>query len=403
MKYLPFLGVIALVVFMTTQTPPKSAPLGASLVAQTKDKTLEERIAIKSNAIVKALPPETHSKGAMTIEIQSIEQIEGGVQIYARAWKNGQPVGFSDGTVEIERFRIFNPPVLVNDPTGDIVSTSSLNGVTLTRRMREDPAEAIRQTLIHTITVSGKDGTKIQPGKRGNTTDTFFASYDMDVKRDVVDETWANIRGGAGNGTGGACSQCNFAYIRASHTTNQWRNLTRFITNFDTSAIGTDSVTSATLSLASYTGSKSNALASSPVMNVYSANPASDTALVAADYSTTGTTAFATGIAYASWNNSGDNYNDFTLNASGIAYIDGAGYSNFASKFEYDSSDSMPTWFDFLDSEMNGYTSEWAGTSLDPKLVVVHSAAVASVPRRENLINNGSQVINNGSMIISPN
>src|SRR3989344_2016473 len=53
----------------------------------------------------------------VTREIQSVQKIEGGIEILARAWKDGKQLGFGkDGSVEIERFKIFNPPILVDDP-----------------------------------------------------------------------------------------------------------------------------------------------------------------------------------------------------------------------------------------------------------------------------------------------
>src|SRR3990167_1737916 len=53
-------------------------------------------------------------------EVKAIE-INGqhGIELFARAWRGTQQLGFgSDGSVEIERFRIFNPPILVDDPNG---------------------------------------------------------------------------------------------------------------------------------------------------------------------------------------------------------------------------------------------------------------------------------------------
>ena len=51
-----------------------------------------------------------------------IEEIEGGIQIFAQAWNlDGTQVGFGkDGTVDIERFQIINPPILVPDENGDV-------------------------------------------------------------------------------------------------------------------------------------------------------------------------------------------------------------------------------------------------------------------------------------------
>src|SRR3990167_768249 len=78
------------------------------------------------------------------IEITSITAIEGGVELLARAWENGKQIGFGpDGSVDLERFRFFNPPILVDDPNGDIVRewTDDITGELKQRKLREAPQE----------------------------------------------------------------------------------------------------------------------------------------------------------------------------------------------------------------------------------------------------------------------
>ena len=87
-------------------------------------KNAAERADIKSDAVVTQLPTGEYQDPAyhLTVEVQSVEKIDGGLQIFARAWKGEEQLGFgSDGSVEVERFRIFNPPILIDDPNGDIV------------------------------------------------------------------------------------------------------------------------------------------------------------------------------------------------------------------------------------------------------------------------------------------
>ena len=86
-----------------------------------------ERANIKAAEIVSSNPEGSYQDTTygLTVEIQSVNKIEGGIEVFARAWKGAQQVGFgNDGTVEIERFRIFNPPVLVPDQNGAIVRES---------------------------------------------------------------------------------------------------------------------------------------------------------------------------------------------------------------------------------------------------------------------------------------
>ena len=80
-------------------------------------KSAKERADIKGHEIAEigALSRLTH--GAYDIEVVSMEAIDGGVAVFARAWdKSGQQIGFGkQGTVDIERFLIYNPPILVPD------------------------------------------------------------------------------------------------------------------------------------------------------------------------------------------------------------------------------------------------------------------------------------------------
>ncbi len=83
-----------------------------------------------------------------------MESIDGGVQVFARAWDaNDRQIGFGkDGTVDIERFRIFNPPILVSDPKGDIVHEFiNEDGEVFRQNYREDAYGALLQVLAHTI------------------------------------------------------------------------------------------------------------------------------------------------------------------------------------------------------------------------------------------------------------
>jgi hypothetical protein len=135
-------------------------------------KSASERADIKADAIVSKKPTGTYQNDTygVSVEIQRVEKIEGSVQVFARAWKGGQQLGFGkDGSVEIERFRIFNPPILVEDSNGNIVRErfDESTGKSTERRLREDPAAALRTDLAHTVSVIGKVGSNIEKGKWG--------------------------------------------------------------------------------------------------------------------------------------------------------------------------------------------------------------------------------------------
>ena len=129
-----------------------------------KNKT--EKAEIKATEIVRVLPSEEYTDNILPnvrVKIESTSKIDGGVEVLAKGWIDGKQVGFGkDGSVEIERFRIYNPPILVSDPLGDHIRSYTEkiglgDEVQKERRFREDPAEAIRQTIAHNISLIGKD------------------------------------------------------------------------------------------------------------------------------------------------------------------------------------------------------------------------------------------------------
>ena len=210
------------------------------------------------------------------------------------------------------------------------------------------------------------------------TTSTFYPDANS-VDGDAVHvyslgsgASWSTIIGQVGTGANYTDANGKVFYVYADSVSNQWRYLLRGIFTFDTSAIGTDTINSATLSLRGT--SKNDVLNITPNINIYSSAPANDTTIVAGDYDSLGSTAFSTAITFANYNVAG--YNDFILNASGLAAIDGTGISKFGVRNpSYDVAAQDPFWSNNVQSIMYAYCSEQIGTDNDPKLVVVHEAA----------------------------
>lgn len=326
----------------------------------------------------------------LCIAIESIEKIDGGVQVFARAWKDGQQIGFgADGSVDIERFRIFNPPVLVPDEAGEVVreSTDYKTGKTKTYRLREDPEAAILQSLVHTISVmkNAHTGTEIVPGKIGNTTSTFYPAagqvspVDGRVFRDAVNETFGTIRGGNGTGAQDLTTENQITGLRATATTNQYQTIHRSVFGFDTSTLpDTDVISSATISVAS-AGAHELGNGDDQVDVVSASGLASPSSLTAADYQNAfGTTRFATGKLISTLSSSAGTYNDWPLNATGIAAINKTTNTFLGMRGKWDVDNSFTgSW------SSNGYTlfygryADYTGTTADPKLVVEHAAPAA--------------------------
>lgn len=186
--------------------------------------------------------------------------------------------------------------------------------------------------------------------------------------------TWATLIGGAGTSRVDGGTPIEVVSIVADSVTDMWRQNARGFFLFNTSPIGTDIVSAATLSLRGT--NNLNDLGSVAAVNVFSSAPASNIALAAGDYDSVGTTPFSTSIPFGSWLNLA--FNNFVLNASGIANINTIGISKFGTRDTvYDLSGTPPTWVaGEVRTEMGCQAAEVTGTTNDPKLVVTHAPSI---------------------------
>lgn len=337
------------------------------------------------------------------IEIVNFNTIEGGIEVFARAWKNGVQLGFGkDGTIDIERFRVLNPPILVDDPLGDIIRPeyidSQTGSVIPERRLREDPLEAVKQSLVHTVSLVGKEGTQIVAGSVGNTTSTFYPAAGA---ASPVDGRLSNNFGASGvswatmhdDTTAGGAYTSNalesLTFLRSYNATGI-TDLSRCIILFDASIISSgDTIDSATLSLFGQAGDDN--LTDSSFLKelaIVSSAPAANNNLAVGDFGSLGTTKLVTNVAVASWSTSA--YNDMALNADGLTHVSTAtasdGIVKFGTRGENDRSNTSIT-IDASDRYwgMSAYFADQTGTTNDPKLVVVHSASSAVVYSQDNM------------------
>ena len=178
-------------------------------------------------------------------------------------------------------------------------------------------------------------------------TSTFYpdanpesASVDGQVNRTGVDETWATIRGNAGTAHDDASVTNQGVGIIGSTTNNQWTGLYRGIYLFDTSGLPDDcQINSAVFSVFVHSGLQDDF---SESVGVVSSNPAANTDLVNADFTTLGTARYATDKTLASLSSS--SWANFTLNAAGIATINKTGITKFGLRLACDIDNSAPTW-----------------------------------------------------------
>lgn len=303
------------------------------------------------------------------IEIIEINLLDGGIEVFARAWKNGVQLGFGkDGSVDLERFKVFNPPILVEDPTGtDIREFIFQDGSVHQQILKEDPEEAFVQSLIHTVSVSGKEGTTIIPQSRGNTTTTIYPSYDAFSQRLDTDTTWSACRDATDGLTTGDTD--TYKYFSCEKRTTGKFEITRGYFVFDTSVIGSgQQVDSGTLSL-NMTGDRNTY---QTVGFVDFAGP--NSGFTNADYDVI--SAYTEVVTQITSTASTGNYDNWTLNATGEGLVSVTGYSRYGLVWQNEISNTEPpntnrnycTW----------YMVDETGTTKDPKLVIVHSAAAPS-------------------------
>lgn len=214
---------------------------------------------------------------------------------------------------------------------------------------------------------------------RSDTTSTFYP--DADAESTSVDgivghfsfnDTWANVRGGAGNQDGQDTSQSSYvARGQMGSDPDTFTMITRGVYLFDTSVLpDTDTVSAAEFSVYG-TATTAGAQWTDYFMLVTS-NPASNTALVSADYTTLGSAEKGTsGFSAGGWNTSG--YNTISLNDTTL--IAKTGITKLGVRQYNDYYDSAPTWEEGSNLEIQGYFADETGTGSDPKLVVTHAAA----------------------------
>lgn len=341
----------------------------------------------------------TIDKTKLEIEIVDVEDFGEGVNVFARAWHDGKQIGFGkDGTVDVERFRIINPPILVPDENGDITreweeETDEIGEdgrfvkVTKTKSFREDPEEALLQSLSHTISIVAKDGGNIKAGKVGNTTSTYYPNagdtspIDMELSGggytatsfnswdDAHDDTVGNP-GGYSTASGNRSATVLQARLRSWINSGGWIAIYRNSIGFPTTDLGTDNIDSATISL--YLTEVVNNFSQSVVLDKHTPTTEGTTPLT--DYATTNFDSVEQCTSVSVSTLSTGAYEDFTLNSTGEGNINKDSNSYFALRMTGDMTDTEPSWSSNKSGTVKFSSADETGTTQDPKLVVEHSA-----------------------------
>lgn len=205
------------------------------------------------------------------------------------------------------------------------------------------------------------------PNPETTTVDGYAGRYE------ASGESFATIRAGAGNEFDDTNTNNVAARLYSDTTTDLFEEMTRGIYLFDTASIDDAATISAAVFSLRGTG-KANGNGS-PALHVVASTPASNTALVNADYGQLGSTDFGS-VAYAGYSISA--YNDITLNSDGRANISKTGVSKFGTRTSWDLNNSFTgAWVSGADSNFQAYFADETGTTRDPKLVVTYSTSVA--------------------------
>lgn len=137
---------------------------------------------------------------------------------------------------------------------------------------------------------------------------------------------------------------------------------------FNVSSVGSDTMSAVVFSICGSGDNFENV--DTDGIEIVSGSPASNTALSTGDFDAIGSTSYATKLLSA-WDKTINTYNNFTLDSTGISYVDGWSSVGFlVTRSTKDLSNTAPTG----GNACNCLYAETSSTTSDPKLVITHSA-----------------------------
>ena len=345
----------------------------------------DQRAALKGRALAQIAPQRAFRRSG-EVELVSVRALDRGVVVMLRAWDSrGRPRGLGDGSIEIERVRLINPPICIPDPDGPInLDWRDDDGVVHRRRFREDHVEALWQALDHTLRVLPVHGPeRTERGRVGRTVSTFYAGGGDGYVEESSSAVWATCHGAA---TGTAVDATTNPFRCQSGKTLAGNFFMRraFIPFEFTSDIpDTDTISAATLSLfvsaLTINGDNDGDDWFVPLGPTSQADP---TTLATADYDQCGAVTSPTEFSndrkdYSS--HTVGTYADWVFNASGLANINKTGYTLIGLREGHDVLNSPYAGASNTQNQIRYNSSEAAGTTNDPVLVVTHAAAGGSI------------------------
>ena len=215
------------------------------------------------------------------------------------------------------------------------------------------------------------------------TTSTFFPDADIETNtvdgvtiRGGVTDIWADLRAGAGTSAADAAADDRITHLNMN-AASQWTKMSRGVFTFNTGpTIGdSDSIDSSTLGLVA-TERVQGIGGQSIRLVIFVTPPASETALASGDHVATrwGTAEQATDRTLAGLTVNSVDYNDWTLNATGLTNISKTGITKFGFRFVSDADNADPGGTGDRDS-LGGVAmaEEILAGDKRPKLTVTHT------------------------------
>lgn len=304
-------------------------------------------------AIGVALP--VFEAGDLQIQIEQVVNHQGRhwVEVFARAWKGGRPIGFgADGSVEIERFVIRNPPLLVPADDGPILRDG--------KPFREGVVAGFRRALVDTIRAVGKPDAAPLAGKRGASTYTIYGDATDGYCQSVSSSTYSTAQASA-------ASADTSSTVMACGQRKNGSNYDIFegFLAFDTSGV-TGSKTSATLSLyGGYDASDTNF--------VYEARLHDwGASLTEGDWVAAGSLSSKTLLASINTSSWASAYMNLTSEAAFLSNINTSGFTRMVTCSDRVTAGTQPTGDEYTYIS----SADETGTTQDPKLVITADAIV---------------------------
>jgi len=216
---------------------------------------------------------------------------------------------------------------------------------------------------------SGTVSAKYYPAAGAN------SPVDGQLNSATSNSNWSTKRDGSGSSVDVSGTTSVIGYLRSTTTTDQYNLMIRGMFLFDPSTLPDSGIEINNAKLSFYATTILNPTAFGGLsVSVVSASPANDNNLVTADYGIAnfGSTKFITDTAFTEFTAS--QYNDLTLNASGLAHIDTTGLTRFGALTAEEVDNSTPTWTSNVSSYVIVTTAD--GTN-KPYLWVEYSAVEA--------------------------